>query len=103
MEERSEEFEVGVGMEHCLIREEAQETWSKTSKKNGFKRAVAEARITKEHDWTGRCALGGVMIAADQHIATAVETNGRMVGAGEETSRQDRQGVDQLSRRVICP
>ena len=51
--------------------------------KRGCKTAAADARITKEDDLTGRFTSGGVMPAAEIHIASVGGTGG-VVDAGEE-------------------
>ena len=49
-----DEFDVFVGIERRLAREDAQEICGGVCE-NGFKKAAADARITKQDDEAGRC------------------------------------------------
>ena len=48
------EFDVFVGIEERLAREDAQDICTRLCE-NGFKKAAADARITEQDNETGRC------------------------------------------------
>ena len=51
---KRDEFDVFVGIERRLAREDAQEIYLGVNK-SGFTKAAADARITRQDDGTGRC------------------------------------------------
>ena len=48
---------------------------------------AADARVTKMDDKTGMCGSGGVMIAAANHMTSAVSAEGGKVKVGDEYGR----------------